>query len=98
MRGERELMKRIGILTIVVMMFALATSALAAPKPGGYLGSAGNVQNAVGPAATPAGGVVGQASGTLPFTGTDLVVFTAVGLLLVGAGLSMRRVSRRRSN
>ncbi len=90
-------MKRVAVLTIFVMMLMLATSAFAAPKPGGYRGSAGNVQNAVGPT-TPAGVIGGTApSGTLPFTGTDLVVFTAGGLLLIGAGISMRRVRGRRN-
>jgi LPXTG-motif cell wall-anchored protein len=35
--------------------------------------------------------------GQLPFTGTDLIVFTAVGLVLIGAGVAMRRASRRSS-
>lgn len=90
-------MKRVAVLIIFVLALALATSAFAAPKPGGYHGAAGNVQNAVGP--TPAAGAVlgqtAQADGQLPFTGTDLIVFTAVGLVLIGAGFSMRRVSRR---
>ncbi len=91
-------MKRVAVLTIFVVTLALSTAAFAAPKPAGYMGAAGNVQNAVGPS-TPAGGVVGATtqSGQLPFTGTDLIVFTAVGLILIGAGFSMRRASRGRN-
>jgi hypothetical protein len=88
-------MKRIAFLTIFVVALTMATSVFAASKPGGYLGAAGNVQNAVGP-----GGVLaetGTQAGQLPFTGTDLIVFTAVGLVLIGAGVSMRRASRRRN-
>jgi hypothetical protein len=91
-------MKRIAVLTILVLALTLASSVLAATKPGGYQGAAGKVQNAVGP--TTPGGVLaetGSQAGQLPFTGSDLVVFTAVGLVLVGAGVSMRRASRRRS-
>jgi hypothetical protein len=91
-------MKRVAFLTIVVVALTMASSVFAAAKPGGYLGAAGNVQNAVGPTAP--GGVLaetGTQAGQLPFTGTDLVVFTAVGLVLIGAGVSMRRGSRRRN-
>jgi hypothetical protein len=90
-------MKRVAVLTILVLALTLASSALAATKPGGYLGAAGKVQNAVGP--TTPGGVLAETgqAGQLPFTGSDLVVFTAVGLILIGAGVSMRRASRRRS-
>lgn len=88
-------MKRIGVCTIVLVLLALSSSAFAAPKPAGYGGSAGNVQSAVGPV-KPAGAVLGATtSGQLPFTGMELVVFTAAGLLMIGAGASMRRVSRR---
>ena len=90
-------MKRVAVLTIFVVALMMASSVLAAAKPGGYLGAAGNVQNAVGPT-TPTGVLAETGTaGQLPFTGTDLVVFTAVGLVLIGAGASMRRASRRRS-
>ena len=90
-------MKRVVFLTIFVLALTMTSSVFAAEKPGGYLGSAGNVQNAVGP--TSSGGVLAEtgSQGQLPFTGSDLVVFTAVGLVLIGAGVAMRRGSRRRS-
>ncbi len=97
MQGRWGIMKRVVVLSIFVVALALSSVALSAPKPGGYHGSAGNVQNAVGPAA-PAGRALGATqAGQLPFTGADLIVFTALGLILVGAGLSMRRASRGRS-
>ena len=87
-------MRRIAFLAIFVVALTMTSSVFAAAKPGGYLGAAGNVQNAVGPPKVLAEtGTAGQ----LPFTGTDLIVFTAVGLVLIGAGVSMRRASRRRS-
>ena len=89
-------MKRIVFLTIFVVALTIASSVFAASKPGGYLGAAGNVQNAVGPTTPTVLAETGTA-GQLPFTGTDLIVFTAVGLVLIGAGVSMRRASRRRS-
>ncbi len=87
-------MRKFSVVAIIVLMFALSASALAASKPGGYKGSAGKVQSAV------AGGqVLGDTTtaGQLPFTGTELGVFTAAGLLLIGAGFSMRRAARRRN-
>ena len=90
-------MKRIAFLAILVVALTMASSVFAASKPGGYLGAAGNVQNAVGPT-TPTGVLAETGTaGQLPFTGTDLIVFTAVGLVLIAAGVSMRRASRRRS-
>jgi hypothetical protein len=51
--------------------------------------------------ANPAGGSVATptatgdvASGSLPFTGLDLALIAAGGLMLVGMGFAMRRVSR----
>lgn len=36
-----------------------------------------------------------KTTGTLPFTGVDLGVFAAAGLVLIFAGASLRRVSRK---
>jgi hypothetical protein len=70
----------------------LAVPALAlaqTPVTGGYGGQAGNVQEGV------AGS--GAAGGTLPFTGLDLVLMVAAAVLLLGAGLTMRRLARAKS-
>jgi hypothetical protein len=94
MQGRMGAMRKFSVVAIIVLMFALSASALAASKPGANKGSAGSVQDAV------AGGqVVGDTTtaGQLPFTGTELGVFTAAGLLLIGAGFSMRRAARRRN-
>jgi hypothetical protein len=42
-----------------------------------------------------AGQSSGSSGGTLPFTGLDLGAISAVGLLLLGGGLALRRVGRR---
>jgi len=38
-----------------------------------------------------------KTSGTLPFTGADLALVTAGGIVLVGVGFGMRRLGRKRS-
>jgi hypothetical protein len=83
---------RIKILGIVVIsVLALASSSLAANngKPPAYQGSAGNVQSEVkGDSAV---------LGSLPFTGLDLALIVGGGLVLVIAGLSVRRAAGRRT-
>ena len=49
------------------------------------------------------GGVAGESSGggggsTLPFTGAELALYVATGLLIVGSGLALRAYSARRVN
>jgi hypothetical protein len=62
-----------------------ASTALAQDSSqGGYGGAGGNVQGEVG----------GTGAGSLPFTGLDLMLVIGAGLLLVAAGLTMRRFSR----
>ena len=51
----------------------------------GYGGNAGTVQSTV------------QKSGTLPFTGLSLTAFVVVGLVLVAAGVVLRRRTNRPS-
>jgi hypothetical protein len=67
----------------------VAGGALAAPKPPAYNGPASQVQQ----------GIAGeQASGTLgalPFTGLDLALIVGGGLVLLLAGVSLRRVAAR---
>ncbi len=53
----------------------------------GYGGVAGNVQ----------GEVEGGGGSGLPFTGLDLLLLFAVGAVLLGAGLALRRLGRVRS-
>jgi hypothetical protein len=90
MRGEL-VMVRIKVLCVVVIgALALAAGSLAAnTKPPAYRGNAGNVQQEV----------KGEANtlGSLPFTGLDLALIVGGGLLLVIAGVSIRRVANRRA-
>jgi len=60
-----------------------------AAKPPAYNGNAGNVQQNVKGAA--------NTLGSLPFTGLDLALIVGGGLLLVIAGVALRRVSARRT-
>jgi hypothetical protein len=66
----------------------------------------GNVLPAVSPTVTPSEGLSGatngqeaplsqtKATGTLPFTGTELTIFAIVGLALVAAGLMLRSTAK----
>ena len=84
-----------GLVAAVVGSLAVAQTALAGGSSSldAYGGAAG-VQGKV----THAGALGKVASqGTLPFTGLDIAVFVVVGLVLVGAGLMLRRAGRRAS-
>lgn len=95
-------MKRISVLVGVLGVLALATpgAALAASSSTcqGYshqtCGSVGNgnVSSGTG-ATTPATNAA--SSGTLPFTGLDVVLLVAGGGTLLAAGFVVRRLSRR---
>lgn len=55
--------------------------------------AANNSDSAARPAATAANG----ASGTLPFTGMDLAMVAGVALIMVAAGVALRRLSAPRT-
>lgn len=61
------------------------------PAGRGYGGQGGNVQGEVG-------GEAGAAAGALPFTGMDLALMALAAVLLIAAGLTMRRLGRARSS
>ena len=76
--------------TCLVGTLTWVTSALAAsnsPAQAGYNGAA-NVSNQVA-------GAVDAQSGALPFTGQSLALIVGVAVLLLVAGLVLRRASRR---
>ena len=79
-------------LTFVVAVFALtlaiAGSAVAQPSSDGYVDSAGQVQGQV-----QGGGDEPASSSSLPFTGLDLLLVAGGGLVLLGAGIAMRRLT-----
>jgi hypothetical protein len=94
--------------TISIAMLICAPSAIAASsaqtgysKPGGIvqteLDNGGGDRNpaAVVENSTPPGSVTEtRNSGSLPFTGLDIVLVVAAGGLLLGLGLGMRRLTR----
>jgi hypothetical protein len=82
---------RIKILCAVAIgALALTAGSLAANnKPPAYQGNAGNVQQEVKGAT--------NTLGSLPFTGLDLALIVGGGLVLVIAGVSIRRVANRRA-
>lgn len=74
----------------VLAYLATASVALAQdPTQSGYGGTGGNIQGGV------EGG--GTGGGSLPFTGLDLLPLAGAGVLLLAAGLTLRRVGRVRS-
>jgi hypothetical protein len=82
-------MKRISALVGVLAVLALIvpTAAMA-----GSSTCQGYSQQTCGPVTTTTGTT---SSGTLPFTGLDVVLLVAGGGTLLGAGLVVRRLSRR---
>jgi hypothetical protein len=68
-------------------VLAIAPAAFAGSVKAGYGGGAG-VQDEVGQAA-------GVASGSLPFTGLDLALLVAGGLMLLVLGMFLRRAAKR---
>ena len=94
--------------TISAALLIGAPSAMAASsaetgysKPGGIVqteldnGGGNHNPGAVIENSTPPGGVTEtRSSGSLPFTGLDIVLVVAAGGLLLGLGLGMRRLTR----
>ncbi len=73
-----------GVLALLGSAAILAVSAATAFAGDGY--ASGGV----------AGDSTGGGSGTLPFTGVELVMYVVIGLLIVGSGLALRAYSARR--
>lgn len=75
-----------GVLVVLGSAALLAVSAATAFAGDGYA----------------SGGVAGQSTGggggTLPFTGAELAVYVAIGLVIVGSGVALRAYSARRVN
>ena len=78
------MIKKLSFATAVFLL-AAAPAAMAGGQSSmsGYGGTAGTVQGAV------------QKSGSLPFTGLSLTAFLIVGLLLIAAGVFVRRRASR---
>jgi hypothetical protein len=86
--------KLVVAVTALLVVLALATGASGAKKPSAYRGTGPAIQGQV------QAGVHGNAVktvGALPFTGLDLAFVVGGGLVLLLAGGTLRRVSRRRA-
>jgi hypothetical protein len=77
-------------ITILALFVAMAVPAAA---QNGYSGTGGQVQTQVQDTGSATSGSE-SGSGSLPFTGLDVALLAGAGLLLAGAGIAMRRVTR----
>jgi hypothetical protein len=85
------------MIAILVVMLVVAAPAVAqTASQNGYSGTGGQVQAQVDdPSTTPVASTEsGGGDGSLPFTGLDLALLAGAGVVLVGAGIGMRRVTR----
>jgi hypothetical protein len=79
--------------------FAQSSAQQGYSKPGGIVqtqidNGGGGDHNPGAVVSTPERATEAKSSGTLPFTGLDLVLVVAAGGLLLGLGLGMRRLTR----
>ena len=89
------------MLTLVAVLAAVAVFASAAFAGNSssanttYSSRGTNVQQTVSKPKAPTGQGTTSSGGTLPFTGLDLAFIAGGGLLLVGMGVSLRRLTRK---
>jgi uncharacterized membrane protein YjjP (DUF1212 family) len=82
-------------IVVVVVALAFAATAFAGSLTTTYGGAAGTVQTQVNGAVTKTHAATkGATAGTLPFTGMDLTLIVAGGVVLLVAGLGLRRFGR----
>ena len=84
------------MVAILVLALALAAPAFAQPSSqDGYTDQAGQVQAQVDEESSAPVAVTGSGGGgSLPFTGLDVALIAGAGVLLVGAGIGMQRLTR----
>lgn len=95
----REVRNLIVVLTLCVSFAALPASAIAAESSlQGYGDVGGQIQSGTDPGVSSTGNdpVVrsSSGSGSLPFTGVDLLAVLGAGILLTGIGIGLRIVIR----
>lgn len=89
-------MRKLTLLVMLLVALAVppAASAQGSCNANGYSNVAGIQPNGTNPACT----VTTASSGNLPFTGLDLGIVLVAGVLLLGSGLVLRRLSGSRQN
>lgn len=108
-RSYRRILLVVGVCAalFVPATTALAQDALSNPSAAQYTpqsqvqgtnttGSGGGAPSAGAPVAAASTGPTGEASGTLPFTGMDLAVVAGIALLMIGAGVTLRKLAEPR--
>ena len=86
-------------LVLILVCFAMSVGATAASADSTILsgyGSAGSnaVVKVKGAQASPPRAEEAASAGTLPFTGSELTVAAAAGIVLLGMGFALRRLGR----
>jgi hypothetical protein len=85
-REDGEVKRLAAFASSLLAYLVMASVALAQePTQSGYGGTGGNIQGDV------------EGSGSLPFTGLDLLLLVGAGALLLAAGFTLRRVGRAKS-
>jgi hypothetical protein len=94
-RRTKGFMKRIAALVGVLGMLALAIPSLALASSSTCQAYGSQTCSSVGNGNVSTGTTSAASSGTLPFTGLDVVLLVAGGGTLLAAGFLVRRLSRR---
>jgi hypothetical protein len=80
-------MKRFVAAVLAVVVLALPSAAFAGAGVGGYEDQAGAVQGQINTTAA------NDSGGSLPFTGSDLAIIAAAGVMLASLGVGLRRLT-----
>ena len=91
-------MSRLWVAAVSVIAFLASASVALAQDPTGrvYGGNGGQISGELGGGGS-LGSQASSGSGSLPFTGLDLLFFFAAGAVLIAVGLGLRRLARAKS-